>query len=63
LDGKQTEQVLAGGFHELPDVHFEHVAEFLLLGLWFIDVSHFMDGQAARLLRERGVDVTGFDAL
>jgi len=63
LGGEQPEQVLAGGFHELPDVHFDHVAGFLLLGLLFVDALHSMGGHAARLLRERGVDVTGVDAL
>ncbi|HQU80416.1 MAG TPA: hypothetical protein PLU47_13230 [Azonexus sp.] len=55
--------MLTGSFHELPDVHFDHVAGFLLLGLLFVDALHSMGCHAARLLRERGVDVTGLDVL
>jgi hypothetical protein len=55
--------VLAGGFHELPDVYFEHFAVFLLLGLLLINGSYFMGRPAGRLLCERGVDVTGLDVL
>ena len=55
--------MLAGGFHELFDVYFEHVAFFLWLGLLLVDATYSMDGPAGRLLRERGVDVTGLDVL
>ena len=55
--------MLAGGFHELFDVYFEHGVVFRWLGLLSINASYSMDGLAERLLRERSVDVTGLDIL
>jgi hypothetical protein len=55
------EQVLAGRFDKLLDVHFDRFLVILLTGLDFFHASHSRDAPASRLLRERCAEVTGFD--
>jgi len=61
LGGGHFEQVLAGGFDKLFDVHFDHFLVVFLAGLFCFHASHSRDGWRPRLWRKRGLEVTGFD--
>lgn len=61
LGWHHREQVLAGSFDKLLDIHFGRFLFILLAGLIFFHASHSRDVPASRLLRERCAEVTGFD--